>query len=258
MRKGSTGNQHIKLFYSAITAAWLNREEKGFRQKDVHFYVDLLIDWMESSPFSKNLVIQNTQLMRFLEQLVEKQWLIKKSHTYPVYFFNNKFFMDLIRETLSSSDNDPYEIFFLQFHLASVYRESLSEMLFIRGVELTRGQKIDLDHLLDEKYLLRNQKERVELEIKKIALRQKEISRMINLATEELSKNPDAVEAAKKIETKYPYQLQYQKSMSKAINDIHPKLRALELTVHSEKRMNTLWTPMENYLRGYLDVLEKM
>lgn len=224
----------------------------------MHFYVDLLIDWMESSPYSKNLNIQNTQMMRFLDQLVKKQWLIKKDQVHPVYYFNNKHFMELIRETLSTDENDSYEIFFLQFHLASVYRESLSEMLFIRGVELSRGQKIDLEHLLDAKFLLRNQIERIELEIKKIALRQKEVNKMINFAKEELSKNSDVIHVAKKIESKYPYQLQYQKSMSKAFNDLHPKLRALELTTHSEKRINTLWSPMENYLRSYLAVLEKM
>ncbi|MEA9355788.1 hypothetical protein SHI21_06235 [Bacteriovorax sp. PP10] len=258
MRKGSTGNQYIKLFYSAIIATWLNREEKGFRQKDVRFYLDLILDWMESAPFAKNVVIQNTQMMRFLEQLVEKQWLTKKNQNPPVYFFNNKHFMELIRETLSTSENDPYEVFFLQFHLASVYRESLSEMLFIRGVELSRGQKIDIEHLLNEKFLLRNQIERIELEIKKISLRQNEISKMINFSKEELSKNSDAIEVAKKLETKYPYQLQYQKSMSKAFLEIHPKLRSLELTLHSEKRMMTLWSPMENYLRAYLSTLESM
>lgn len=258
MRTNSTGHQHLKLFYAAIIATWLNREEKGFRQKDVRFYIDLLLDWMENSPFSKGVVIQNTQMMRFLNHLVEKQWLTKKQQSPPLYFFNNKFLMELLRETLSISENDPYEIFFLQFHLSSVYRESLSEMLFIRGVELTRGQKIDLEHLLDKKILLRNQKERIEMEIKKLSMRQKEISKMISFAKEELKLNPDPIAAVKKIETKYPYQLQYQKSMSKAFSEIHPKLRVLELTVHSEKRMDTLWAPMESYLRSYLKVLDEI
>lgn len=258
MRKGSTGNQYIKLFYSAIIATWLNREEKGFRQKDVHFYLDLIIDWLESAPFAKNITIQNTQLMRFLDLLVERQWLTKKDEGHPVYFFNNKHCMELLRETLSSSPEDPYEIFFLQFHLATVYRSSLSEMLFIRGVELSHGQKIDLEHLLDEKFLLRNQKERIELEIKKLSQRQKEVYKMIDLAKDELNKHNDPIQAASKIEEKYPYQLQYQKSMSKAFMDVHPKLRANELTLHSELRIKTLWGPMEEFLRAYLQILNRL
>lgn len=258
MKKGSAGNQYIKLFYAAIIATWLNREEKGFRQKDVRFYLDLIIDWMESVPFTKSITIQNTQMMRFLDQLVLKQWLTKKDQNHPLYFFNNKHFMELIREALTSSDNDPFELFFLQYHLASVYRSSLSEMLFIRGVELSRGQKIDLEHLLNEKILVRNQRERIELEIKKIAARKNEINKMVDFAKTELTKSDDAIDVARKLESKYPYQLQYQKSMSKAFSELHPKLQKLELTLHSEKRMETLWTPIENYLYAYLSVLEKM
>ena len=258
MRKGSTGNHYSKLFYSAIIATWLNREEKGFRQKDVHFYLDLIIDWLESAPFAKNISLQNTQLMRFLDQLVKRQWLIKKQGLHPVYFFNNKYFMELLRETLTTSSEDPYEIFFLQFHLATVYRSSLSEMLFIRGVELSHGQKIDLDQLLDEQYLLRNQKERIEHEIKKLAQRQIEVQKMIELAKNELHSHGDPIKAAKKIEEKNPYQLQYQKSMSKAFLDVHPKLRASELTLHSEQRIKTLWAPMEEFLHAYLQVLNRL
>lgn len=251
-------HSYSKLFYAAIIATWLNREEKGFRQRDVKFYVDLLLDWMESAPFAKNVIIQNTQMMRFLDSLVERDWLTRKDQSPPVYFFNNRYFMDLIRETLNSSDKDPYEIFFLQYHLASVYRETLSELLLIRGVELSRGQKLDLDHLLDAKMLLRGQKERIEREIKKIESRQKEVVKMIELSKEELKKSSDTIEIVKKIEQKYPYQLQYQKSMSKAFSDIRPKLRVLELTTNSEKRISTLWSPLEEYLRSYLRTLENL
>lgn len=258
MTKTQSHNPTFKLFYAAIIATWLNREEKGFRQRDVKFYVDLLLDWMESSPFAKNVVIQNTQMMRFLDSLVERQWLTRKEQTTPVYFFNNRYFMDLIRETLCPSEKDPYEIFFLQYHLASVYRDTLSELLFMRGVELSRGQKMDLDHLLNAKMLLRGQKERIEREIEKISARQKEVVKMIDLSKEELRKSSDTIEIVKKIEQKYPYQLQYQKSMSKTFSDIHPKLRVLELTTNSEKRISTLWSPMEDYLRGYLKTLESL
>lgn len=251
-------HQYTKLYYAAILATWLNREETGFRQRDVKFYLDLLIDWMESAPFAKNIIIQNTQMMRFLDSLVEKQWLTKKNYQAPIYNFNNRYFMDLIKETLSNSDNDPYEIFFLQYHLASVYRETLSELLFIRGVELSRGQKLDLDHLLNAKLILRNQKERIEREIEKLSLRQKEVEKMIDLAKNELQKSNDTDEIVKKIEFIYPYQLQYQKSMSKAFADLHPKIRILELTSNSEKRIYTLWSPMEEFLRAYLNILERL
>lgn len=251
-------NQYTKLYYAAVLAAWLNREETGFRQRDVKFYLELLIDWMESAPFAKDIIIQNTQMMRFLETLVEKQWLTKKNYQTPIYYFNNRYFMDLIKETLSSSDKDPYEIFFLQYHLASVYRETLSELLFIRGVDLSRGQKLDLDHLLNEKLLLRAQKERIEREIEKISLRQNEVEKMIELAKDELHKSNDTDEIVKTIENKYPYQLQYQKSMSKTFADLHPKIRVLELTTNSKKRISTLWSPMEEFLKAYLNILERL
>lgn len=248
----------IKIFYAALIATWLNREEKGFRQRDVKFYHDLIIDWMETCPFAKNYTIQNTQMMRFLNTLVERQWLSIKGSNVPVYHFNNKYFMDLIKETLGQSDEDPLELFFLQFHLASVYRETLSELLFIRGIELTRGQKLDLDHLLNARLLLRNQRERIEREIKKIEMRTKEVEKMIEFSRTELKIKKDPLEVVKELEKKYPYQMQYQKSMSKTFQDLHPRLRSLELTVHSEKRLETLWSPMADHLQNYLKTLEKM
>lgn len=248
----------IKIFYAALIATWLNREEKGFRQRDVKFYHDLIIDWMETSPSAKNYTIQNTQMMRFLESLVKKQWLLKKKGTTPYYTFNNKYFMDLIKESLSISEDDPYDLFFLQFHLASVYKETLSELLFIRGIELSRGQKMDLEHLFNSKLLLRSQKERIEIEINKLDLRKKEVEKMIEFAKQDLASGSDAMDVVGKIEKKYPYQMQYQKSMSKTFADLHPKLRILELTSNSEKRLKTLWDPTENYLRGYLKTLEEL
>lgn len=247
-----------KIYYAATIATWLNREEKGFRQKDVKFYLDLTIDWMEATPFSKNITVSNTQMMRFLNELVEKQWLSKKTQTVPVYTFNNKYFMELIKETLTIDEDDPYEFFFLQYHLASVYRETLSELLFIRGIGLSRGQKLDLDHLLNARYLLRTQKERIEKEIQKLTLRRKEVEKMIVMAHTEFKAGHDAIVVAQKIESKYPYQLQYQKKMSKTFEELHPKLRVLELTLNSEKRLATLWGPMEEFLQSYLKVLSQL
>ena len=66
------------------------------------------------------------------------------------------------------------------------------------------------------------------------------------------------IEVVKKLEKLNPYKLQYYKSMSDTFKDLLPEIVSLELTEHSEKRINTLWNPLKSNLENYLKYLNKM
>jgi hypothetical protein len=244
-----------KLMLLGLLGAWLNRNEKGFRQKDVRFYIELIADWMSTAPSFKNFKIQNTQTMRFLDSLCDQKWLIKKAG--PIYFFNNNYFMSLIKEAFRIDEYDDYDLFQLQYHLATVYQTTILNLLFKRGVELSNGEKIDLELILSPKNLLSEQKKRIEKEIKVLQAREQDVVAMIDFSKKELLVNKP-IEVVKKLEKLNPYKLQYYKSMSDTFKDLLPEIVSLELTEHSEKRINTLWNPLKSNLENYLKYLNKM
>lgn len=244
-----------KIFLFGLIGAWLNRNEKGFRQKDVRFYIELITDWMESSEKFKMVTVQNTQMMRFLDSLVQKDWLIKKPG--PTYFFKDKYFMSLMKELFSVDENDSFDLFLLQYHFASLYKKIIYELLFRRGVELSNGEKIDLEILLSTKHLKEKQRDKIHKELLILDNRIEDVNKMVNFSEQKL-KTLRPLEVVKELEKTNPYQLQYYQSMTQTFKDILPEIITLELTVHSEKRIKTIWEPLKKDLKNKLEILENL
>lgn len=244
-----------KVFLFGLIGAWLNRNEKGFRQKDVRFYIELISDWMESSEKFKLYKIQNTQMMRFLDGLVQKDWLIKKSG--PIYFFKDKHFMSLMKELFNVEEKDSFELFLLQYHFASLYKNIIYELLYRRGVELSNGERIDLEMLLSTKHLKNKQAEKINKEILLLEKRISDVKKM-TLFSEEKLKKMHPLDVVKELEKTNPYQLQYYQSMTQTFKEILPEIITLELTIHSEKRISTIWEPLKKDLQNKLELLEKL
>ncbi len=244
-----------RVFLLGLLGAWLNRNELGFRQKDVRFYIELINDWLASGSDFKNIKIQNTQVMRFLDNLHSRDWLVKQNG--PVYFFKNKHFILLMKEAFSIDHEGSLEIFLLQFHLASVYRDTINNLLFRRGVELSHGEKIDLDILLSPKIMAQKKSEFLRIQIKSIESRISEVKEMVHFSKVQL-KDKKPLEVVYELEKINPYKLQYYQSMGQTFKDLIPEIVERELTEHSSNRIATLWLPLKKKLESHLAIIEAL
>ncbi|MCB0340460.1 MAG: hypothetical protein KDD53_12690, partial [Bdellovibrionales bacterium] len=86
MRSGSALERYEVFICSALLAAHSSGEENGFRQRDIKFYMGLFSNWLETSLPGDMLEVQQTQILRYLENLVSEGFARKLSRgQLPVY-----------------------------------------------------------------------------------------------------------------------------------------------------------------------------
>lgn len=233
---------------TAVCACHINMRSNGFRQKDVHFYFDLFVNWMEASLGKFDL--QNIQIQRYLEKLVKNQ-ILKKTNKL-VYTCQDTGLIPLLTEITSINDDDPMELFFFQYHILRIYHERLFESVVDKKLHLPHNLKIDLKYILDKDVIIQKQKTRICREIDKLILRSRETLGMENLADSMFKDGKNDMTIVESIEKKFPYQLHHQKKMSELYYKLDPALRRDELTTNAKQRVNLLWTPLINYYQDYL------
>lgn len=244
-----------KIFLIALVGVWLNRSEKGFRQKDLRFYFELINDWVDSSHKNKHNKIQNTQIMRFLESLVLRDWLQKK--TGPIYYFRNKNFMPFLKEVFSVNEEDSFEIFLLQVHSATLYSKIIYQLLYRRGIELSYGEKLDLEVLLSSKNLIDIKRSNLLKEVKVLEKRIEDVEKMVQFSKNKIN-SYEPMDIAKELEQINPYNLQFYQSMTKTFKDLIPEIAKLELTENSKRRIDTLWIPILNDIKYKISILDQL
>lgn len=243
--------------HAAICAGHINFKERGFRQKDVHFFFDLFSNWMESHLGSR-VHLQNTQVQRFIKSLVSEQILKQRAGKVPTYICQDTGLLYLIEQMSRIEEEDDLELFFFQYHLLEIYYDLLFETLTEKKLELPHSLRIELKYLLNREVLLEKQKKRVQKNIDKLTLRGQETLQMEKLAVKLYSQGKSENVIISAVEQAFPYQLNHQLKMSELYNKIIPGLRKLELTTNAKKRVESLWGPMLLYYQDYLKRLDRL
>ena len=126
----------LRVYLSAaVCATHINFREKGFRQKDVHFFFSLFSNWSEAYLGNK-VFLQNTQVARYLEQLVKKQILKKSGTKTPIYHCLDVGLLPMFEEISKIETEDHLELFFFQYHLLEIYHD----LMFSSAVEKKCGK----------------------------------------------------------------------------------------------------------------------
>jgi hypothetical protein len=249
---------HLRVYlYAAVCACHINYKERGFRQKDVHFFFDLFSNWMDSHLGQKSQ-LQNTQIQRFMKQLVALQVLKQKTGRTPVYTCQDTGLLYLIEKVSRIEEEDDLELFFFQYHLLEIYFDLLFETLLQKKLELPHSLKIELKYLLDREVLWGKQYKRIQKKIDMLKIRTDEAQQMEKLALKLYDQGKSEEIVIKTIEHTLPYQLNHQMKMSALYEKLLPGLRKRELTSHTRKRVQSLWHPMLNFYLDYLNRLETL
>lgn len=246
------------LFCSATIAAHSNMVSEGFRQRDVRFLVDLFSNWIETCYVDGKIQIQNTQIVRFLDELSEGGF-VKKTPTAmkPRYKLTRLGLLELLTRSLNSKSVHFEEFLFLHFFINN-YGARLLELIKSEGAQFPPSLRMEIEALLDAKNLVRREISNVEIEIKKLEQKIKDATATSNLATQKLKKGESIKEIVAEAEKNFPYELNTQKPLNQLINSIPPEQRLWELEIGNKKRCLEIWSPSLNIFKSYLIELRKL
>ena len=106
--------------------------------------------------------------------------------------------------------------------------------------------------------LLERQKEHVKKEIEKLEWRIDEAHKASEYSKKLFKEERPISEVVEKIQKKFPYDLNYQKSMVDLYQDIPLDIKRFELEEAPVIRANSIWSPLRNLFKSYLNELESL
>lgn len=250
------------FLYASVLAAHAGLQDKGFRQKDVKYYLEVFTNWIESLLPGTAVSIQNTQIQRFLDSLVEEEILKREDKAQVPTYHLSRLGLHEIVSSLVSTDIRPVAgglgTFLFLHHFVDLYSHQI-EGLFTSGMgKVSPTFQIELKHLLNAKTMLERQKEHVKKEIEKLEWRIKEAEKASGYAKKLFNKGTTLGEVIEMVQENYPYELNYQKPMVELYKGIPDEMKRFELVDAPEKRARTLWSPLCNLFKSYLKELGRL
>ena len=72
MARHSLLDRYETFVSCAVLGAHVNGRARGFRQNDVRFMIEVFTNWVESAEENPSLPVQNTQISRYLDNLIDE------------------------------------------------------------------------------------------------------------------------------------------------------------------------------------------
>lgn len=252
MRTGTIFRRYEQFVAAAAIAAHATAPEEGFRQRDLRFLIELFSNWVEMSFEGEVLPINNTQVQRYLDELVDEGFAKRKTLSRrPHYRLTRPGLIDLLGRLIPSSLTIQAEHFFFLYYFLKNYGPLITRLVESEGKRFPLALKHELEMLLDTDTLLDQQIRFAELELQRLEERISDSLSGGRLA-EKLLKDQEVEEVSKIIEQEYPYELNSQRPLSELISDIPAELAAWELSTGGIERAEVLWQPARELMKSYL------
>lgn len=247
------------FFAGGAIAAHASSPEEGFRQRDVRFLIELFTNWVDMTAASETLILNNTQIQRYLDALCWEGYARKISREkVPRYRLSRIGLVELLsRLSLRDGPVQPQHFFFIYYFVRN-YQDRLIELIKQEGKQFPAAMRIEIESLLDHERLLREERKRAELEFKKWDERSREALKSSQLAAQLFAKGVPVLEAVQKIEKLYPYELNSQKPLSELIASIPEEMAAWELDSGNKHRVHQLYNPSRDMIAAYRNILQKL
>jgi hypothetical protein len=241
---------------SGILAAHASHSDKGFRQRDARFFIELFMNWADDlGPAGRS--IQNTQLLRYIEALVQEGYARQlRTQRAPTYRLTRIGLLEILTRIASPSPSiAPSHFLFLVCFIRS-YKHRLEALIAAEGHQFPIALKLELSTLLDVDELIRSEKTRVKHAILRIEERAHDAVKTSELTRQRLASRVPFDDIVREAEQKYPYELNTMKPLSELISSLVPDQRRWELEEGNTIRANTIWKPQRAMLEEYLRQLK--
>lgn len=250
-------SERAELFIAAATLGAHANAKVSFRQRDVRFLIELFSNWVECSLPTQSLVMQNTQIARYLEKLLDEGWLRRIARQgHPNYRLTRTGLIELTSRIVNRSYIHTKEHFFFLFYFIKNYKPRIIALVEQEGRLFPDSLRIELDALLDHKALLQRELENVECELQKLRTRIHDTEKTALLIESMDKKQQSLEEVIAQAQKLYPYELNSQKPLTELMHSIPEDFRKWELGVGNRCRLREIWQPSLELLEKYLKCLE--
>ncbi len=259
MRTGTLLQRYELYAAAAAIAAHASRPESGFRQRDVSFLIQLFSNWLEQTPGTSRLKLNNTQVFRYLDELAKEGFAkVSRRGKQPEYQLTRAGLLELVTRIVNRrEENLPDQFFFVCYFIQS-YKPKIVEIVERQGKLFPPALRLELETLLDVKALREHELKRVDLQIAKLEGRLADCKQSAQLARRLGAEGRSEREIVAKIQEKHPYELNSQKPLSELFAFIPPDYVRWELETGYLYRANVLWQPSLQLLKSYRDVIRRM
>ena len=237
---------------SATLAAHASFIEEGFRLRDLRFFTELFLNWVEDVETATHS-LQNTQLARYISQLI-KQGFAKKITKKNIRLFRltRLGLLELLTRIISSTNVRQPATALFRICFVKSYRPRLAALVEREGAHFPHSLKLELAALLDLETLLQQEIKRVERALKRVDLRIDDAFKTSALTKNRLAAQVPFPQVVQEIESRYPYELNTMKPLQELIASIAPDQRRWELEEGNLIRVQTIWEPQRALLRELL------
>lgn len=260
MPKQDSHFQRHEIFTAAAAiAAHANFPDANFRQRDFRFLLDLFSNWVESSLSGSFQRIQNTQIQRYLERLVEEGYAKRAVRSArPAYRLTRIGLLELLTRLSDRTPGGRPEHFLFLFYFLSNYGPRIVEVIRKEGSQFPPAMRLEIETLLDCRRLLRDEIAAVERELEKLRERRDSSLRSAEQARQMFAKDVPFPEVTAEIERRYPYDLNSQKPLSTLLQEVPKDLAQWELEIGNRKRPEQIWNPQISILKHFRQELVQL
>ena len=256
--ESSLEQRETLLFSAATIAAHSQSDNKGFRQRDVRFLLELFSNWLHSSLHGGVIPVKNTQISRYLTALVKEGYVRQFKRAIPHYRVTRIGLVELISRLVQAEYVTKKEYFFFVFYFIKNYKPILYEMIAKEGKQFPTALKIELDSLFDLEKLIDRETSAATRELRRIEVRIRDSLHTSECVTKGLKQGKDFERIVQEVEERFPYELNSTKPLSELISQIPPQVRQWELKDGTLYRSNEIWNPMKRLLKSYIRELENL
>ncbi len=249
------------LMITAVLGSHSNFYDRGFRQKDVRFLFELFTNWMDARVKPEAVRLHNTQVQRYLEELVTKGWARREGSArtrekrYALTRLGLIEFMQSLADPETTRDFVPFQFV---YYFLRTYGTRLSELVRAKGSGFSKPLQLEIGLLLDHERLRSERVRRLDFEIERLKSRMQETEDTAKLAAKLAREQSDLGEIVRRVAKEFPYELQAQKSMTDLMQEIPPELRLWELTEGNTQRVRIFWKSLLHDLESERRLLKDL
>jgi len=233
---------HPIFFLMGALAAQTTGASTGFRQKDLRFYAELFSNWVQLGGVGATHAIHNTQVMRFLRDLVRDHHArATRKLSQPFYNLTRAGVFAITSHLVSRSYLEERSHCILMWYFLKSYEHQIRESMQRAGSEFSRAHQIEMEQLLDRDRFLHRQIQLVRHEIERLKGRivcAYDIDRDVRAL---LSTGSSLAACIEHVASHYPYELNPQRPFAETLQELPPAVCEWEITVGSRLRAQHLF-----------------
>jgi hypothetical protein len=243
---------------SATLAAHASFIEQGFRPRDLKFFLELFLNWIEEID-APSYQVQNTQITRYVEDLVENGFAKGTDRRgVRVFALTRLGVLELLTRLVHSRNATHSSTTLFRICFVRSYRPWLERLVQREGEVFPHSLQLEVAALLDVAALVSSEIKRVERAIARTERRIKDAVETSKLTTNRLASHVPFTEIVEEVEARYPYELNTMKPLRELMASIAPDQRRWEFQEGGIIRVKTLWEPQLALLKELLRRLKQI